>query len=100
MRRVIKVLIMAVVLLNITSLYAQQKKNILFIMVDDLKPTIKVFGDNFAKTPVMDKLASTGFVFQSNYVQQAVCAPSRASVMTGWRPDRHTGNRFAYTHSR
>ncbi|RUA26863.1 MAG: sulfatase, partial [Bacteroidetes bacterium] len=88
MRSVIKVLIMAVVLLNITSLYAQQKKNILFIMVDDLKPTIKVFGDNFAKTPVMDKLASTGFVFQSNYVQQAVCAPSRASVMTGWRPDR------------
>ncbi len=66
----------------------QQHKNILFIAVDDLKPTIGAFGDEFAKTPNMDKLASSGYVFTQHYVQQAVCAPSRASLLTGWRPDR------------
>jgi len=87
MRKVTKLLLLAIVLLNVVSLSAQQKKNILFIMVDDLKPTIKAYGDDFAITPNMDKLAEEGFVFLGNYVQQAVCAPSRASVMTGWRPD-------------
>ena len=81
-------LIAVIINIAILSVFGQQKKNILFIMVDDLKPTIKAYGDNFAVTPNMDKLASEGYVFQSNYVQQAVCAPSRASVLTGWRPDK------------
>lgn len=67
---------------------AQQKKNVLFIAVDDLKPTIKAYGDDFARTPNIDKLADKGFVFLNAYTQQAVCGPSRASMLTGWRPDR------------
>jgi len=67
---------------------AQEKMNVLFILVDDLKPTIKAYGDDFAITPNMDKLAEEGFVFQRAYTQQAVCAPSRASMLTGLRPDR------------
>ena len=70
------------------SLSAQNKKNILFIAVDDLKPTIGAYGDVVAKTPNIDKLASKGFVFKNAYTQQAVCGPSRASMLTGWRPDR------------
>jgi arylsulfatase A-like enzyme/GH35 family endo-1,4-beta-xylanase len=70
------------------QIIAQEKTNILFILVDDLKPTIKAYGDDFAITPNMDKLAEKGFVFQRAYTQQAVCAPSRASMLTGLRPDR------------
>ena len=65
----------------------QQRPNILFIAVDDLKPTIGSFGDTFAQTPVMDALSSEATVFLNNHTQQAVCGPSRASLMTGKRPD-------------
>jgi len=65
----------------------QKPKNILFIAIDDLKPEMGCYGDTFIKTPNMDKLAATGFVFKNNHCQQAVCAPSRASILTGKRPD-------------
>ena len=61
--------------------------NILFIAIDDLKPTIGSFGDAFAQTPVMDALSKEATIFLNNHTQQAVCGPSRASLMTGKRPD-------------
>ena len=64
-----------------------QKKNILFIAVDDLKTAIGAYGDEMAKTPNIDKLANEGTVFLNAYCQQAVCGPSRASLLTGLRPD-------------
>ena len=63
------------------------KPNILFIAIDDLKPTIGSFGDTFAKTPIMDNLSKEATIFLNNHTQQAVCGPSRASLMTGKRPD-------------
>ena len=70
-------------------LFAQQSKkpNILFIAVDDLKPILGCYGDPLVKTPNIDRLASRATIFMSNYVQQAVCGPTRASLMTGKRPD-------------
>ena len=70
---------------------AQPKKptNILFIAVDDLRPDIGAYGNGFVKTPNIDRLAAMGTVFMRNYCQQAVCGPTRASLMTGMRPD-HT----------
>ena len=65
-------------------------KNILFIAVDDLKPVLGCYGNKLVKTPNIDKLSEKGVVFMHNYCQQAVCGPSRASIMTGMRPD-HTG---------
>jgi arylsulfatase A-like enzyme len=65
------------------------KQNILFIAVDDLKPILGCYGDKTIKTPNIDRLASRGTVFLSNYCQQAVSGPTRASIMTGMRPD-HT----------
>ena len=65
-----------------------QKKNILFIAVDDLKPAIGAYGDPVAKTPNINNLASKGYTFLNAYTQQAVCGPSRASMLTGWRPDK------------
>jgi len=62
--------------------------NVLFIAIDDLKPTIGIYGDRLALTPNIDKLALSGTVFRNSHCQQAVCAPSRASLLTGLRPDK------------
>ncbi len=64
------------------------KYNILFIAVDDLKPYINSFGYAEVKTPNLDKLAKMSTIFNANYCQQAVCAPTRASLLTGLRPDK------------
>jgi len=61
--------------------------NVLFIAVDDLKPMMGCYGDSLIKTPNLDQLAKTGVVFTNTHCQQAVCAPSRASLLTGKRPD-------------
>jgi arylsulfatase A-like enzyme len=68
---------------------APEPRNILFIAVDDLKPALGCYGDMLVKTPNIDRLAAGGTVFLNNHCQQAVCGPSRASIMTGLRPD-HT----------
>src|SRR5690606_14837841 len=52
-----------------------------------LRPSIGCYGDTMAITPNMDKLASQGGLFQKAYCQQAVCNPSRTSLLTGLRPD-------------
>lgn len=64
-----------------------EKKNVLFIAVDDMKPLLGCYGDQTAKTPVMDRLASQGALFANAYCQQAVSGPSRASLLTGMCPD-------------
>lgn len=60
--------------------------NVILICVDDLKPTIGCYGDPVAVTPNMDRLAAAGIRFDMAYCNQAVCSPSRNSLMTGLRP--------------
>jgi len=62
--------------------------NVLFLCVDDLKPELGCYGDKRARTPEIDRLAASGVLFERQYVQQAICAPSRMSTFTGMRPDR------------
>src|SRR5690606_37280866 len=63
----------------------QERPNILFILVDDLKPALGTYGDPMAITPNMDRLATKGMRFDMAYANQAVCAPSRFNLMLGSR---------------
>jgi len=63
------------------------RPNVLFIAVDDLRPELGAYGNPHIRTPNIDRLAASGTTFLQAHVQQAVCNPSRASVMTGLRPD-------------
>lgn len=67
----------------------QDKPNVLFFFVDDLRPNLGCYGDPYAVTPNIDKLAQTAVIFNRAYTQQAVCNPSRASLLTGLRPDEN-----------
>lgn len=62
--------------------------NILFIAVDDLRPELGCYGTKYIKSPNIDRLAEDGIVFTQSFCQSAVCNPSRASLLTGLRPDR------------
>ena len=76
-------------LLAMTLIKAQNNTpyNIVFIAVDDLKPTIRSYGDALAITPNLDFLARKSTLFLNNHTQQAICSPSRISLLTGKRPD-------------
>ena len=62
-------------------LQAGEKPNVLLILVDDLKPVMGCHVDPLAKTPHMDKLSARGMRFDLAYCNQAVCAPSRFTLM-------------------
>lgn len=64
---------------------AAQRPNVLLILVDDLKPSLRSFGDRTAISPNIDRLAARGARFERAYANQAVCAPSRINLMTGRR---------------
>ncbi|SNQ44841.1 sulfatase [Cellulophaga lytica] len=84
MKKLIKIICF---ILITTSCYSQNKPNILFIAIDDLRPELGCYGSNIAITPNLDKLATEGLLFNNAYCQQAICGPSRASVLTGVRPE-------------
>lgn len=80
-------LAMTTTLASVAQKKSASKPNILFIAVDDLKPILGCYGNTLVKTPNIDRLAKMATVFNGNYCQQAVCGPTRASILTGKRPD-------------
>ncbi|XP_017278589.2 iduronate 2-sulfatase isoform X1 [Kryptolebias marmoratus] len=73
--------------LTVASVPWTERKNVLFIIADDLRTSLGCYGDTVAKSPNVDQLASKSQVFLNAHAQQAVCAPSRTSMLTSRRPD-------------
>jgi iduronate 2-sulfatase len=69
----------------ITLAHAAERPNVLFIAVDDLKPTLGAYGDKLAITPNLDRLAARGMRFDLAYCNQSICGPSRLNLMLGSR---------------
>ena len=82
----------------VTHAAEQAAPNVLFIVVDDLRPELGCYGADHIRSPNIDALANTGRLFEQAYCQQAVCNPSRTSLMTGLRPDSIgvTGNHIHF----
>lgn len=79
-----------VIILNLSFgyvLFAQQQPNVVVFLVDDLRTELGCYGNQFVKSPNIDALANDGVLFKNAYAQQAICAPSRMSILTGLRPE-------------
>ena len=78
-------------LFSVTIVQAKddERPNVLFIAVDDLRPQLGCYGMPSMQTPNIDRLASEGILFERAYCMVPTCGASRASLMTGIRPSRH-----------
>jgi len=73
--------------------------NLLFVMFDDLRPELSVYGKKHMITPNFERLAKRSVVFDIALCQVAVCNPSRDSILTGLRPDTMGHYNFQQSYS-
>lgn len=66
---------------------AKEQPNVVVFLVDDLRVDLGTYGSKHVLSPNIDKLASQGVKFTKAFAQQAICGPSRVSIMTGLRPE-------------
>ncbi|MDB4304438.1 sulfatase [Akkermansiaceae bacterium] len=64
-----------------------KEMNVLIFFIDDLRPELECYGEEGIESPHIDALASEGVLFERAYCQQAICAPSRISMLSGLYPD-------------
>ncbi|MHC4110351.1 MAG: sulfatase-like hydrolase/transferase [Planctomycetota bacterium] len=63
-----------------------QRPNILWVSCEDISPDLGCYGDNYAVTPNIDKLAAEGVRYSNAYAHAGVCAPARSGIITGMYP--------------
>lgn len=73
-------------LLSVPNIAGAAPPNVLFIAVDDMRVELGCYDQHWIRSPNIDRLAQRGLLFERAYCQQAVCNPSRASLLTGRRP--------------
>ena len=75
---------------------AQEKPNVLFILVDDLGiNALNCYGNPLVESPNIDQLFAESMHFTNGYSNDPTCAPSRASIMSGQYAPRHKVYRVA-----
>jgi uncharacterized sulfatase len=65
---------------------AAEKPNILWVSIEDTSPKLGCYGDKYAVTPNLDKLAAEGCRYTRCFTHAGVCAPSRSGIITGMYP--------------
>ena len=75
--------ILALLLLSVSSVYATQRPNILWIVAEDMSPTLGCYGDAFAITPHIDQLSDEGVLYLNAFATAPVCSPSRSCLING-----------------
>lgn len=83
MNRLLAILLLTLVVGSGSVCHSAEKPNVLLILVDDLKPALGCYGDATVHSPNIDALAAKGMRFDRAYCNQAVCAPSRFTLMLG-----------------
>ncbi|MFK8112998.1 MAG: sulfatase [Rubripirellula sp.] len=84
---ILLILLFPVLATVIAPATAANRPNVVFIAADDMNCDLSAFGNSQVKTPNLERLAKLGVRFDRAYCQQPLCGPSRASLMTGLRPD-------------
>jgi N-acetylglucosamine-6-sulfatase len=88
--RIRKVAAAALVSLFAGTVVADERPNLVFILIDDMRYDAFSFMDHpFLETPHLDRLAAEGVVFENAFVTTSLCSPSRASILTGQYAHRH-----------
>jgi iduronate 2-sulfatase len=80
-------LLLAALFAGLGTLATAARLNVLMLVADDLRPELACYGADFIRSPNLDRLAAAGVRFDRAYCQYAICGPSRASLLTGLRPD-------------
>ena len=82
-------ILLVAIALNGVSQDPDPRMNILLIISEDNSANLGCYGDAYARTPNLDKLASQGVRFDNAYVTQSVCSPSRGTIFTGLYPHQN-----------
>lgn len=81
--KILKIITVCLFSLNLAVGQSNEQPNILWISVEDISADLGCYGDKFAQTPVLDKLASTGTLYTNAIASSPVCAAARSAIITG-----------------
>ncbi|MDP4679848.1 MAG: sulfatase-like hydrolase/transferase [Cyclobacteriaceae bacterium] len=81
--KIIKIITICLFSVNLAISQSNERPNILWISVEDISANLGCYGDTFAKTPVLDKLAASGTMYNNAIASSPVCAAARSAIITG-----------------